>query len=502
MLKILTSVQTKLVDEQTMSEEPIKSIDLMERAAQRCCQWIMSHIDRSQKLAVIAGPGNNGGDALAIARILHSEKYEIKVFDLDIGNRSNDCDLNLKRLKAKGISYVLISEAKDCDLSGAEVIIDGMFGSGLTRAVEGVPLDLIKKVNESKARVVSIDIPSGMFGDRYLEASNACIEATDTLCLHLPKLTSLIPILGNVYGRMHLIDIGLSEAAITRQISPSYYVDSIAEYQSLFSREKFDHKGKYGHVLIVAGSHGKMGAAIISNRAGIKSGAGLVTALVPEIGLEVIQSSVPEVMAVVHEDDQLKSKNKAGTYDAIGIGPGIGTDSETLLLFEWILQHNESPMVVDADALNLLALNKKLWPSIPKGSILTPHIKEFERLFGSSKNELERIELLRSKATELGMFIVLKGAHTAIATPDSKVFFNSTGNPGMATAGSGDCLTGLITGILAQIKDPQTAAICGVYLHGVAGDLAAINTGFHTLVATDIVDQIGSAFKESFSFEQ
>jgi hydroxyethylthiazole kinase-like uncharacterized protein yjeF len=501
MLKVLTSPQIREVDQSTIENEPIESIDLMERAARKYSDWILKNTSSDNSVAIIAGMGNNGGDALAIARHLIDAECKVEVIIVKFSpNYSNECNLNRQRLLTSGVDIQEIENASNFS-PNHDIIIDGIFGSGLSRPLEGFVAQIVAKINAANARVLAIDIPSGIFADYLPKKLQVHVNAEVTLTFQAPKLSSLIPFSGEAFGMVQVLDIGLNEKAIEDQVANTYYVDAIQQFAKYFKREKFNHKGSHGHVLVAAGSKGKMGAAILSIKSALRSGAGLCTGLIPQIGLVPLQVSIPEAMAITRDADHLNEKIGSLRINSVAIGPGLGADSEALILFEWVLQHLDVQMLVDADALNLMAANRKLLTLFPKGSILTPHIKEFERLFGTSVDEIDRIELLRTKAIELGHYLVLKGPHTAIATPDGKVYFNSTGNPGMATAGSGDCLTGIIAGLFAQSKNAFVSAVCGVCLHGVAGDIAASKLGYHAMIATDIIENIGDAFKVSINFD-
>ncbi|MCB2195029.1 MAG: NAD(P)H-hydrate dehydratase [Bacteroidetes bacterium] len=495
-MKILKSAQIRDVDAYTIKHEPIESIDLMERAAMTITNWISKHIPNQKSLKIFAGPGNNGGDALAIARQLTD--YKVEVFLLKISSKlSADCQINLDRLKELGIKINTIESKADFpEIYENDLIVEGLFGSGLTRKLEGLPKDLVMHLNNSGAEIISIDIPSGLYGeDNAGNDIDAIVKASYTLTFQLPKLSFLLPENEPYVGKWEVLPIGLNEEFINKQDSDYYYVTGDWIKENLKNRSKFSHKGTYGHVLLIAGSYGKMGAAILSAKAALRSGAGLVTTHLPKIGYEIMQTALPEAMISIDWSDIIFTNiPDSENYTAIGVGPGIGTKQNTQKALASLLQHTEKSMVIDADGLNILAMNKELLKNIPENSILTPHPKEFERLIGKATSGLERVEEQINFSKKYNVFVVLKGAHTSITCPDGKCYFNSTGNPGMATAGSGDVLTGMILSLLGQGYNPKMAAIIGVYLHGLSGDLASELNGEEALIASDIIENIGMAY--------
>ncbi|MCB9267341.1 MAG: NAD(P)H-hydrate dehydratase [Lewinellaceae bacterium] len=497
-MKIFTAEQIRQLDEYTIKNEPIPSINLMERAALAFTYWFTEKFpDTAIPINIFCGPGNNGGDGLAIARMLHHRFYDVVVYRCRIGSStSEDFDVNLERLPGHGGVPVHEIEKGGAltELPEGGIIIDGIFGSGLNRPVEGFWAELLEHLNRQPATRVAIDIPSGLFADKPTEG--AVFLADFTFSFELPKFAFFFPENQHRVGQWFARSIGLHPQVIEDTQTPYYFADQSFVQTYLKKRHKYDHKGIFGHALLIMGSYGKMGAAVLSSRACLRSGAGLVSVHVPKCGYEIIQTAIPEAMVSVDRHQYLFSEApEAGGYDAIGIGCGLGQKKVSRKALLEVLKNAERPMVIDADALNILGREKGWQKHIPKGSILTPHPKEFERLFGKAANGFERNERQIEKAQELGIHIVLKGAHTCIAAPDGNCFFNSTGNPGMATAGSGDVLTGIITGILAQGYEPLKAALLGVYLHGLAGDLAAQKCGQEAMIAGDITEQLGAAYK-------
>jgi len=483
-----------------MEQEPISSIDLMERAAGRCTNWLMERYPDAVSFAVFCGKGNNGGDGLAIARMLMERSYPVVIYILEFGHKgTDDFQTNLARLHQRPDTdiHFIQSEQQFHSFPPGQVIIDALFGSGLNRSLEGLTAKLVRHINESGCPVVSIDMPSGLFVDRSSKGSPV-IHADYTLSFQCYKPAFLFAENEEAIGEVHILDIDL-HPGFYRSVYSRFEMSDDSLIRSIHKpRKRFSHKGNFGHALLVAGSYGKMGAAVLSARACMRSGIGLLTCHLPGCGYAILQSSVPEAMVMTDINSSINTKveDDLTKYDTIGIGPGIGTATETKMLLREIFDAYRSPVVLDADALNLLSTQKDLYKLIPAGSILTPHPKEFERLFGETANEFDRVLLALQKAKELNCIIIVKGHHSFIATTDGKGFFNSTGNPGMATAGSGDVLTGILTGLLAQGYSSVEAAILGVYLHGLAGDLAAKERSMEAMLAGDIIEKMGDAFLE------
>jgi ADP-dependent NAD(P)H-hydrate dehydratase / NAD(P)H-hydrate epimerase len=497
-MKILNADEIRSWDQYTMLQEPVASIELMERAARKCVEWLEKNVFLEGQFCIFCGKGNNGGDGLAIARLLALRKYRVKVYILEFGHKgTEDFQTNLARLHEYPAVDIRFLQTKENfhGFGSGDIIIDALFGSGLNRGLEEVTAQLVQHINHSGCDIISIDIPSGLFVDRS-SVNNTVIIATHTLSFQCYKPAFLVAENSAFIGEIHILDIGLH---------PGFYDDLSSRFEILDEeiihsiykpRNRFAHKGNFGHALLVAGSYGKMGAAALSAKACMRSGSGLLTCHIPSCGYDILQIIVPEAMLVTDQHSLFNTRieNDLANYEAIGIGPGIGTAPETRMLIREIFDSYRSPLVIDADALNIIGSHKDLLKLVPAGSILTPHPKEFERLFGKSGNDFERIELALQQSKEMNVIIVLKGHHTFIATPVGKGFFNSTGNAGMATAGSGDTLTGILTGLLAQGYNSAETAILGVYLHGLAGDMAAKKISMEAMVAGDIVENLGNAF--------
>lgn len=499
-MKILNPTQIQKVDLFTIENEPIASIDLMERAAKSCTKRILElYPDRDTPICIGVGPGNNGGDGLAIARLLYQEGYLIQVFVLALGGQqSQDFSTNYERLESlRMLDLISVQEVENIPHLGAgTVFIDAFFGSGLNRPLNGLAAQVVEHINQMPVQRISIDIPSGLFADRH--TTGPTIQADRTLSLQLPKLAFFMAENSSSVGLWEIIPIGLSNEAIENAPTQNFTIEESTIRSRFRKRHTYDHKGTFGHILLISGSYGKMGAALLAGEAVLRTGAGLLTIHIPECGYQIVQTHLPEAM--VHVDPH-RSVTTAppchGDYECIAMGPGIGTNDLTAQGLLQFLKNVKSPLVLDADALNLIAAHN--WQNqIPAATVLTPHPKEFERLFGKADDGFARLELLREQAKKLHCYILLKGAHTAIALPDGTIYFNCTGNPGMATAGSGDVLTGILASLIGQGYPPADACLMGVYLHGLAGDLAASKWSQEAMIARDIIYQLGAAFN---SFE-
>lgn len=497
MLKILNSEQIKEWDSFTIKNEPIASIDLMERACQAFTQWFTERFDTTKRIGVVCGTGNNGGDGLGIARMLHYWGFTVQVW-VAKGTvlESADFKVNKERLAEKLKPVELSGTVAGNPFDDCDVLIDGVFGSGLSRPVEGFYAEVIEAINDSPATCVSIDIPSGMFADQVTNTS--CVSAAFTVTFQAPKLGFLMPENADRVGELIVVDIGLSSRFLKEVDCDYYLIDRKSVRKKIKTRTKFQHKGDFGKGLLVAGSYGKMGACVLAARAAMRSGIGLLTVHVPKSGYEIIQTSVPEAMAQVDDTDEFFSGvDNPSEFSAIGLGPGLGTEKLTTDGVRQLLEKSgEKPMVIDADGLNIISANREFLHLIPKGSILTPHPGEFRRLVGEWANDFEKLEKGKQLAKQIEGIVVLKGAYTAIFDQHGRVYFNSTGNPGMATGGSGDVLTGVLMALLAQGYTALDAGIVGVYVHGAAGDLAAFEKGHYGLIASDIIDTIPAAFRQ------
>lgn len=499
-MKILSAEQIRNADEYTIANEPIASIDLMERAATASYQWLVhNELVKGKIVHVVCGIGNNGGDGLVIARLLKESGHSVHVCAIRFSeNASEDFKVNEGRLQEIGLPLHDVFTADDLpQLAPTSVVIDAIFGTGLARQVEGFVGEIINRINHSKAQVIAIDMPSGLFTEDNGANNGAIIKATFTLTFQLPKLAFMFPENSEYAGQWHVISIGLHPEFIKQTTTPFHYLTRPMLAPLLIKRTKFAHKGTFGHSLLVSGAEGKMGATIMAAKACLRSGTGLLTVHCPKSGVPILQEALPEAMCEPDEDDAMISQMRdLKKFKAIGVGPGIGTNKQTGNALKLLIQNTPCPLVIDADAINLISENLTWVAFVPANSIYTPHLKEFERLVGKSDNHYERLQLQIEFSEKNCCFVVLKGAHTAISCPDGSVYFNSTGNPGMAKGGSGDALTGMITGLLAQGYSSQHAALLGVYLHGLAGDIAAEKTGEEAMITTDLIDAIGLAINE------
>ncbi len=496
-MRIPTTDQIRAWDAYTIEREPIASIDLMERAAGVFTAWFTSQYpDAHLPVYIFAGTGNNGGDGVAVARLLHQRGYDVSLSICDFGGRhSADFTQQIQRLPAHGnVPVTWLKSPSDAQLPRPDaVVIDALFGTGLKRSLDGLWTAMIEWLNRLPNEKVAIDLPSGLFADQ--PTTGPCVHATKTFCFEAPRKAFFFSENADRVGEWSLGSIGLHPSFWEKQSALDNYLTARDVGQIVRPRNRFSHKGNYGHALLICGRKGSMGAALLAARACLRSGVGLLTTHVPSSGYEILQLGAPEAMCDVGLDsDHWVALPELGPYSAIGVGCGIGRAASTAQALKRLLQKARVPLVLDADALNLLAQRKEWFQYLPPASILTPHPKEFERLFGPTPNSFERNALQRAKARELGVYLILKGAYTCIACPDGTCWFNSTGNPGMATGGSGDVLTGLLTGLLAQGYSPFESSLLGVYLHGLAGDLAAAQCSQPGLIAGDITTFLPEAW--------
>lgn len=499
-MKIFPTTSIKQLDAYTIENEPIASIDLMERAAEALAQAISKRWDAHTPLTVFAGPGNNGGDALAVSRLLAKKGYRPEVYLFNTkGSLSPDCEANKERLTGlPGVDFhEITSQFVPPTLTADHVAIDGLFGSGLNKALSGGFAAVVRYINASSATVVSIDIPSGLMGEDNTYNVQSCIIRADlTLSLQLPKLSFLFAENEHFVGEWQLLDIGLSEDAIEETETDYHLLENEDMPYLLKPRGKFAHKGNFGRALLIAGSQGMAGASVLAARACLRSGVGLLTVHVPFCNNSIVQTAVPEAMTELDISDTcFASPSDTDDYQAVAVGPGLGRAAETETALLELIDTCQVPMVLDADALNLLGEKRSYLGRLPKGSILTPHPKELERLVGKCQNSYERLMRARELAKTTGVHIILKGAYSAIITPSGQCYFNNTGNPGMATGGCGDVLTGVVLALLAQGCEPETAACLGTYVHGLAGDIACKKHGAIGMTAGDVAAYLPLAWR-------
>lgn len=500
-MKIFASHQIKDLDNYTIENEPISSTELMERASQKITQEIIKLWNVSHPIILFAGPGNNGGDALCVGRLLHEEGYSVTCYLFNPKDKlSPDCQINKERLESLDITHfeVVGSQFAPPKLTEEDVVIDGLFGSGLNKPLAGGFAAVVRLINASKAKVVSIDTPSGLMGeDNSFNQSQHIVKADYTFCFQFPRLSFLFAENQEFLGKWKVLPIGLHPTVIEETHSPYQIIETDNLKGKIKKRNPFVHKGNMGHALLIAGSEGMAGAAVLAAKSCLKSGVGLLTVHTPICNLPIIQVAVPEAMAQkdIHESCFAYPVDTE-KYQVVGVGPGLGNAIETdQALFEQIVQADK-PLVVDADALNFIGRDKEVLSHLPKGSILTPHPKELERIVGTCTNSYMRMMQAADLAKKTETYIILKGAFSTIITPDGKFFFNPTGNAGMATGGSGDVLTGIVVALLAQEYSSFDAALLGTYVHGLAGDLAEKELGEMGMTAMDIINHLPYAWKE------
>lgn len=499
MIPVLSAEKLRQADAYTIAHEPILSINLMERASVACANRIMHLLAYDVPVTVLAGMGNNGGDGLAIARIIHMGAQPVLVLVPKYkAQGSPDFEVNLERARLAGLSVQVLEEGAELpEFPAGTVVIDALFGTGLQRPITGWLKSWIVALNARPNTVFAIDMPSGLFADdNGGNDPDAIMQADRTLTLELPKLSLLMADNACYAGGWEVVPIGLDRKYIAT-LEPEAIMLEAADIAALMPpRKRNSHKGDHGHAWLLAGGKGKMGAALMAAKACLRSGCGTLTLHVPAGQDGVVYSTIPEAMVSCDEGEDLSALPKLGKVAAIGVGPGIGTSEETARMLKLLIQEAPAPLVIDADALNILGENKTWLAFLPKGTILTPHPKELERLVGMATNDHERLRQAQELAGRHGIVLVLKGAHTAICSPDGKLFFNCTGNPGMAKGGSGDALTGIITSLRAQGLDPLSAALLGVYAHGRAGDLAAEQLNMDGMLPSDLIEQLPKVWKQ------
>lgn len=496
-MKIFNTQQIRDWDAFTIQNEPIPSLELMERASKAFVDWFSAYFSSTDTpIYVYCGNGNNGGDGLAIGRLLRQKYDYVHLVVLTVsGRRSKDNQTNL--IAAQKMFYLdmitLSEEDEFPSMPLGSIAIDALFGTGFKGELQGYHKTLVNHLNQLEVLRVAVDIPSGLMADEH--SLGEVFHANYTITFEQPKLAFLFPENAKFVGKWIVKSIGLDERFEAFEPTNNFLLTKQHAKRLARSRKYFAHKGNYGHALLMMGSKGKVGAAVLSARACMRSGSGLTTIYSPSCGYDILQTSVPEAMVITDEQaSHIASSPPIDEYQAIGVGCGIGMEKETQQAIYNVLRLAKQPLVLDADALNLLALDPRIYSEIPPNSILTPHPKEFERLFGKTDNDFQRNDLQRQKAIELKCYILLKGANSCIATPEGNCYFNTTGNPGMATGGSGDVLTGIITGLLAQGYASEDALCLGVYLHGLAGDLAVKELGEESLIAGDLIAYLPKAF--------
>jgi len=500
MQKIFPTSAVRQLDAYTIEHEPIASIDLMERAAEAIAAELMDRWSNETPFVVFAGPGNNGGDALAVTRMMAQKGYRLSVYLFNVKDSlSEDCEQNKGKLHVfPEIDFHEVqSQFAPPVLTAQHVIIDALFGSGLNKPLTGGFASLVQFINASPARVVAIDVPSGLMGEDNTENTMTTVVRADfTLTLQFPKLSFLMPENAAFVGEWKVLDIGLHPDAIATTPTSYGLTELVDAHQLIKTRDIFAHKGDFGRALLIAGKQGMAGASILASKACLRSGVGLLTVHVPACNNPMVQMAVPEAMTSVDVHPQYFTDTPyTATYQAVGVGPGLGKEEDTLKAFGQLIETCDAPLVIDADALNMLSMERSLLGMLPRGSILTPHPGEMDRLVGKCPNHYVRLQKAIQLAQSTQSCIVLKGAYSAVIAPDGHCYFNTTGNPGMATGGSGDVLTGILLALLAQGYDSLSAARLGTCVHGLAGDIAADALGQISLTAGSLVEYLPQAWR-------
>ncbi len=501
-MKILSAQQMRMADEATIKLEKISSLELMERAATKVFDLIHNRLQGSSiPIHVFCGIGNNGGDGLVVSRLLVEYGYKVQTYVVNFSdNRSKDFLVNYDRLKEVASEWPLqLKSEEDFPVIGhQDMVIDAIFGIGLNRPLMPWVGSLFKHINNSRSFTLSIDVPSGVYSDKAPDDPNEVIFADVTITFQLPKLIFFLPQTG-IYSRdVEIIDIGLNRDFLLKNPGVAELIGKNEVLPLYRSRHKYSHKGTYGHCVLIGGSYGKIGSVTLATKAALKIGAGLATAYIPECGYTTMQVAVPEAMVITDDDDELSEIELDFEPSSIGIGIGLGTNDKTIKAFGAFLKENKAPLIIDADGINILAKHPEFLNSLASQTILTPHPKELERLVGKWKDDFDKLDKVREFSKKYDCIVVIKGANSITVFKD-QLYVNNTGNPGMATAGSGDVLTGIITGLLSQGYSPLHASVFGVYLHGSAGDIAAQKTGFEATIASDIISNIGNAYLELFN---
>lgn len=503
-MKLFSAEQIYSADKFTIKKQKITSDELMERAAIQIFNWMHLRMQGAPvKIHVFCGIGNNGGDGIALARHLQEHGYTIGVYVVNFSTkRSKDFLINLDRLKDRKIWPNFMDSDDEFPVIGKDdIIVDSIFGIGLNRTPANWVINLIAHLHASKAFILSVDIPSGLYADKVPKNKKAVVKANFVLSFQSPKLVFFLPETGVFVDQWEVLDIGLDAEFLTKEETAFVLIGKNEVLPMYIPREKFSHKGVFGHALIIGGSYGKVGAVKLASLGALKIGSGLVTSYIPECGYDALQASLPEVMVITSGEREISKIEFETKPSVVGIGMGMGQSLETVAAFSNFLSEAKMPLVIDADGLNILAANKALLSLLPKQTVLTPHPKELERLVGPWNDDFDKILKVKIFSKKFDCIVIIKGANTMTIYKD-KGYVNTTGNPGMATAGSGDVLTGIVTGMIAQNYEPLHAAIFGVYLHGKSADLTIERTGYQSLIASDIIEGLGLAYLDLFKMPE
>lgn len=503
-MKLFSKEQIYEADKLTTERQKISSTDLMERAGIQIFNWIHLRMQGAQvPIHVFCGIGNNGGDGLVLARHLITHGYNVITYIVNCSDkRSKDFLANYDHIKDVTNDWPIMLSCKDdfseIVIEEKDIIVDAIFGIGLNRPPNDWVQDLFQKFRGSKAFTLSIDMPSGLYADKVTKDENAAVHASYTLSFQSPKVVFFLPETAKYTQQWEVLDIGIDPDYLKKTETEVELISKFEVLPIYKPREKFAHKGDFGHVMILGGSYGKIGAVNLASRAALSSGAGLVTAYVPKCGYHSMQTAIPEVMVITDENEtNISNINFDIDPTVIGIGVGLGTSDHSVTAFEAFLKQNKKPLVIDADALNMLSKKKTLLKLLPEQAVLTPHPKELERLIGEWSDDFDKLKKVKAFSKKHNVVVLIKGAHSITVYLD-KLYINTTGNPGMATAGSGDVLTGIISGLIAQGYEALDATIFGVYLHGKSADISLENYGYQSLIASHIIETLGEAYIDLF----
>ncbi len=502
-MKIFSNLQVQQLDQITIQKHYNHSWNLMEKAATALLLYLEENeLQNRPTITIFCGKGNNGGDGLALARMLISKKYQVNIFLFKTENYSLDNQLNQDLLKQSKTTIQTFELESILNISKNTIIIDALFGTGLQKALDPKWQNIFNQIYKSKPlKIIAIDLPSGLLNGIPMKSEFSCLKADSCISFQFPKLALLLPDNKIYLKAFSIVNIDLDNETMQAMTTDTFYIDQNLAISILQSPDKFSHKGNFGHCLIIGGHYGSIGAPILSANAALKTGSGLVSIYSPKCANNIIQTSINEVISISDkEEDIISSITLTKEYNSFAIGMGLGTHPKTAFaLKQWLPQATENCIVLDADSINILAKDENPFKNIPKGSILTPHPKELERLIGIWENDYEKLEKVKVIAQTYKIIFIIKGAHSTVICPDGNMYFNSTGNWGMATAGSGDVLSGIIASLIGQGYKPIEASILGVFLHGLAGDNATKTIHPHSIIASDLINNISNAY---FSLEK
>ena len=485
--KLFNAKQIKQIDSQTIKIQNISSEQLMERAATVLFHQLKPLLSKDNSIYIFCGKGNNGGDGLVLARLLYLNDYTVKCFAVPFSPKASpDYEINLNKLKRYNFSVEKFNPENPPSIHPDDVIIDAIFGTGLSRPAEGIAGETIAFINKTGAKVYSVDVPSGLYVDTSNRPGDRIVKVHKVFTFQFPKISFFYPENYLYVPDFQVLDIGL-EQQVMDSMPVEHFMITPGVKRMLKKRNPTAHKYRFGSALIIGGSKGMTGAPVMAGKAALRVGAGLVANCIPEAGYTISQTYVPEVISYTCGKNYLKRIVQKRKFDAIGIGMGLGTHKATQKAFKQFIKTNKQACVIDADALNILSKHPKWLRYLNNNYILTPHTGEFKRLAGDWKNDHSKLLKLRELAQKNQAIVVLKGAYTTIS--DGKFYYiNPIANPALATAGSGDVLTGIITGLLAQAYQPLEAALLGVYIHSAVAQNYVKKHPDYSMIATDIIE--------------